>query len=496
MRVKILSRASDLARLQALLVGRALHARWPDVEPLYLTRSSTGDRDGVTPLASLPTKGAFTADLTDALASGEADVVVHSWKDLPLEGRPETTLVATLERADPRDVLLVRRAAVSEQPRILTVLSSSPRRTWLLERALPGLLPWPVDAIRCEPVRGNIPTRLRKLVEGKAHGLVVAKAALDRLLGFGAPFEAAAAELRRAIDQCHWMVLPLRDVPGAPAQGAVAVEAKAGHTAIHERFAAINHTPTWNAVMAERDVMAAHGGGCHEAVGATVLGRDFGSVMSVRAKGRNAAHADERWALIGGGPKPPAASPALVWPRPDEAREVTRSPLAVVEPAESWGYWVARADALPHNWNPSPDRLVWTAGGRSWRRLAARGVWVHGCADSLGDQESPAADLLAGRAVQWLRLTHANAVEMDAGQALATYEVNEMLPADLPARTHFFWTSGRLLREALTRWPSLHDRWHGSGPGRTHRALREAIQSPSRVGIWLDYEQWYEEVIA
>jgi hydroxymethylbilane synthase len=157
---------------------------------------------------------------------------------------------------------------------------------------------------------------------------------------------------------------------------------------------------------------------------------------------------------------------------------------------------VARADALPESWRPAPDRLVWTAGGRTWRRLAERGVWVHGCADGLGDQEPAAADLLAGRAVDWLRLTHAAASDEDDAGALATYRVDEALPDDLATRTHFFWTSGRLLLDALKRWPALRDRWHGSGPGRTHRVLREAIPSAARVGVWLDYEQWYQEVIA
>ena len=101
-------------------------------------------------------------------------------------------MAATLERADPRDVLLVRRDVVAARPRTITILSSSPRRSWLLEQALPELWPWRVEAFQFAPVRGNIATRLARLIEGRGDALVVAKAALDRLLGFGAPFEAAA----------------------------------------------------------------------------------------------------------------------------------------------------------------------------------------------------------------------------------------------------------------------------------------------------------------
>ena len=79
-------------------------------------------------------------------------------------------------------------------------------------------------SIEAIPVRGNIETRLRKLIEGDAHGLVVAKAALDRLLGFGPPFEREAAAIRAHLRQCRWMVMPMREFPWAPAQGAIAIE--------------------------------------------------------------------------------------------------------------------------------------------------------------------------------------------------------------------------------------------------------------------------------
>jgi hydroxymethylbilane synthase len=490
-RLTILSRASDLARLQALLVGRALTRRWPDLDLVYLTRTSSGDRDNVTPLAALPEKGAFTADLTEALASGAADCVVHSWKDLPLEGRPDTVIAATLERADTRDVLLVRRDAITERPRELHVLSSSPRRVWLLERALPELLPWPIERVTFAPVRGNIQTRLKRLIEGRGHALVVAKAALDRLLGFGEPFDAVAAEVRAALEECRFMVLPLRDVPGAPAQGAVAIEVAISNQAARDRIEAICHKPTWDAVQAERRVLAAHGGGCHEAVGATVLPREYGRIVSVKAK-TSVGGSQDSWSLEIDEAAVMRASAENVYPRPDERQGASRRALDVQPPADADGFWVARAEALPASWTVSADRFVWAAGGRTWRKLAARGVWVNGCADGLGEVEPAAIDVLAGRAVTWLRLTHAAAAE--AG-ALATYEVDETLPDDLPSRTHFFWTSGHLFKRALARWPELAARSHASGPGRTWHTLRAQLPAGSHLRVWLDYDHWLKEMI-
>src|SRR6185295_6476799 len=81
-RLRILSRASDLARLQAMSVERALRSRWPDLDISFVHRATLGDRDQQSALAEMTDKGAFTADLSDALVSRDADLVVHSWKDL------------------------------------------------------------------------------------------------------------------------------------------------------------------------------------------------------------------------------------------------------------------------------------------------------------------------------------------------------------------------------------------------------------------------------
>lgn len=495
MRLTLLSRASDLARLQAMQVARALEARWPGLEVALLTRVAAGDRDTTTPLAALTDKGVFTADLSDALASGEADAVVHSWKDLPLDDRPGSGIAATLERADPRDVLLVRRDAVTRRPRELQILSSSPRRAWLLAQVLPELMPWTVDDVTFLPVRGNIATRLSKLMDGRsgsADALVVAKAALDRLLGFGAPFEDAARTARGLIDQCAWMVLPIREVPGAPAQGALAVEARRGTDAF-DRLRAISHEPTWHAVMKEREVLASYGGGCHEALGATVLPREYGRVISVRGRS-SAGRVDRGWSLIDAGALPPRTAEDNLWPRPQERHRASRRTLAATPPDEATGLWVARAEALPDEWQVGPDRFVWGAGSTTWRRLAQRGVWVHGCSDGLGDTEPPAIDLLAGRRLSWCRLTHTVAAEGDPA-SLATYAVDEALRDDLPARTHFFWTSGTLFRRAIARWPEIRDRWHGSGPGRTWRAIHDTLGDTPRARVWMDYDDWRKDVV-
>jgi hydroxymethylbilane synthase len=346
-----------------------------------------------------------------------------------------------------------------------------------------------VDNLEFLPVRGNIATRLTRLLEGRGDALVVAKAAIDRLLAFGPPFEDAAKTVREALAALRWMVLPTREVPGAPAQGALAIEVSTGNQALIDALRTISHRPTWEAVTREREILAAHGGGCHEALGATVLPRPYGQIVSVRA---NTSHGgrEETWRLESSASPTPKADPQALFPRPDERGRGVRRLLDVPQPNDDRGLWVARADALPLTWRVSPDRMVWVAGGATWRKLASRGVWVHGSAEGLGDGEAPGVDALAGRAVEWHRLTHDG---VETPNAIATYAVDEPLPEDLGTRTHFFWTSGTLFRRALAAVPEIRGRWHASGPGRTAQTVASEITA-DRVGVALDYETWHHEV--
>lgn len=489
MRVRLLSRSSDLARLQTKFVQNALLTARPGLDVHLVTRSSLGDRDKRIDLWQTPDKGLFTSDLSAALVDGDADIAVHSWKDLPSAGYAGTVVAGTLPRADPRDVLLLRRQVLTVRPEAPEVLTSSPRRTCQLQQNLSGLLPWHISGVRPKSVRGNIPTRLAQLVSGQADGLVVAKAALDRLLSPASEPD-VRQRVRAMLSQLVWMVLPLRAFPTAPAQGALALEVSAARPDLRALVEEVSDPVTRRAVEAERALLAAHGGGCHEAIGVTVLVRDYGVVTSMRGRASDGQEFDH-WSLDPTTPLPPPPEPGAFWPRPGERDRSTRRALDVHVPDDGLGWWVARADAVPVALRPSASQLVWAAGVRTWRRLAARGIWVHGCSDGLGDGESPDIDALADRTVRWRRLTHTRS---RAADAFATYEVDTPLPADLAARTHFFWTSGSLMLDALERFPQIARGWHACGPGHTSRVVGDAIGDPARVSIWLDYEQWLQHV--
>ncbi|HJZ81215.1 MAG TPA: hypothetical protein VKD91_12750, partial [Pyrinomonadaceae bacterium] len=284
MRVTVASRRSDLARIQAYQVGAALRAAHPQIEINYSFHESLGDKNLNDPLWQMPEKGVFTQDFRAGLLRGDFDLVVHSWKDLAIEDDPETEVVATLPRADARDLLLVRadRWAGVEQTGVMTILTSSPRRAHNLDSFLREALPAKINELNFVNVRGNVPTRVRKLFQSDVDGLIVAKAALDRLLtapAVGADdFGATKKELREALSQCRWMVTPLRENPSAPAQGALAIEISRQRDDLRHLIAPIDCADTFSAVQRERAILRSYGGGCHQKIGASVLRRPFGEI--------------------------------------------------------------------------------------------------------------------------------------------------------------------------------------------------------------------------
>lgn len=236
--ITIATRRSRLALAQTALVRAALTEALPDVTVEVIERVTTGDRQSGWSLEKEGGKGLFTKELEEALLAGEADLAVHSAKDLPTELPEGLVLAGFLPREDPRDVL-VKRAGV-EAP--ATIATGSPRRRAQAARLFP-------QATFGE-IRGNVETRLRKIAEeGTAEATFLAVAGLRRL---------GIAEWEGLVFE---PVPVVRMVP-AVGQAAIALQCRAGE---EERFAAICCAPTAAAVSLERALLARLGGGCHSA---------------------------------------------------------------------------------------------------------------------------------------------------------------------------------------------------------------------------------------
>jgi len=235
----IASRGSQLALWQARWVSAQLTALGHECRIEII--KTTGDKITDVPLAKVGTKGLFTKEIEEALLDGRADLAVHSLKDLPTELPEGLVLAAVPEREDPRDAVVGKRLA--DLPAGARVGTSSLRRSAQLRKLRPDLT--------IESVRGNLDTRLRKLDEGQYDAILLAAAGLKRL-GWGDRI----AE-----------ILPAETMCSAVGQGALAIETRASGAGF-DAVQAMDHADTHAAVLAERGVLSALGGGCQVPIGA------------------------------------------------------------------------------------------------------------------------------------------------------------------------------------------------------------------------------------
>ena len=239
--IRIGTRGSLLATTQAGTIRDALIARGHAAELVII--STEGDRSD-RPVAEIGV-GVFTAALREAIADGRVDMAVHSYKDLPTAPDARFVIAAVPPREDPRDALVARDGLVlGELPAGSVIGTSSVRRAAQL-RAL-GL------GLEIRTLRGNLDTSLNRVSTGAFDAVVVARAGLSRLGRLG--------DITESLE-------PVQMVP-APAQGALAVECRAGDDGLVELLGALDDPDTRAAVTAERTLLAELEAGCSAPVGA------------------------------------------------------------------------------------------------------------------------------------------------------------------------------------------------------------------------------------
>ena len=239
------TRGSKLALVQANACAERLRTAGLEVEVQII--KTTSEHHPNLPLAVIDQRDVFTRQLDEALLRGEIDLAVHSAKDVPTEVPEGIVLTAITERHDPSDVLVSDAGYVVDGlPEGAVVATSSLRRRAQLLHRRPDL--------RIVEIRGNVDTRVRKMREGQADALVLARAGLDRL----------------GLDVPHAVIPPEVMLP-AVSQGALAVATLEAHPVREVIHEALDHGPSARAVRAERAMLSALEGGCRVPVGA--LGR-------------------------------------------------------------------------------------------------------------------------------------------------------------------------------------------------------------------------------
>ncbi len=242
----VATRRGELAIAQTRTVIAALKAKHPQIEIRIREIVSAGDRDRKTALWDLKDTGFFTSQLEEALLAGEADLAVHSFKDLPTRERRGLAVPAICERNWPEDCLLAKRPAKSlgDLPPSARVGTSSLRRVAQLRHRRLDL--------ELVPLRGNVQTRINKLRTMNLDAIILARAGLERL------------GLRDAIS----VVFDPKEFVPAPAQGALAVQTRSDDEATMAVVRSIDDESSRAMALAERQVLTTMQCGCHAPVGA------------------------------------------------------------------------------------------------------------------------------------------------------------------------------------------------------------------------------------
>ena len=291
--VKIGTRKSQLAVVQTGLAADMMKKETPGVETELVLRQTTGDKILDKPLLAFGGKGVFVSEFEEALQRGELDFAVHSGKDLPMELAEGLEIVGIPRRGDVRDVLvsrtdgeLERKASCGE---MIIVGTSSLRRQIQIEMIGPKL--WNGAPVKCENLRGNVQTRLKKLAEGQYDVIILAAAGLKRLGilsdepdgDIGAGRENTGRQQENVASGqdgvFRFSYLDWDEMIPAGCQGILAVEGRSGNP-VNEIAEKITDKETALCFQLERRVLRLLNAGCHEPIG--VCSRIQGDNLTVK----------------------------------------------------------------------------------------------------------------------------------------------------------------------------------------------------------------------
>jgi hydroxymethylbilane synthase len=291
----IATRGSALALAQSNMIKAACEHALPGRSFELKIIKTTGDKLQTASMTKLPadqsTKGLFTKELEVALLAGEADLAVHSLKDLPTELPEGLILGATPPREDVRDVLIVRAdsSATANEPvkaleRNATIATSSTRRAAQIQAIRPD--------VKITSIRGNVGTRIKKLLaQPELGGTVLAAAGLNRLnLTIAADGTLTGNDVPAGITAYY---IPLEEMLPCVGQAAIGIEIRPGDPEIQQLCAKLNDASTFACVMAERAFLRGMGGGCLSPVAAHATRKnDLLSIRAVALKEHGLARAE------------------------------------------------------------------------------------------------------------------------------------------------------------------------------------------------------------
>jgi hydroxymethylbilane synthase len=453
-----------------------------------VTIKTQGDKITNVPLWQLEGKDFFTKELDEALIENKVDLVIHSYKDLGSDRPVDIELAAVTERTFPHDVLLMKKTwkkTLLDKKTTLKIGTSSPRRLENL-KILGDFLPGENHQIEFKMLRGNVNTRIKKLIDDEFDGIILALAGLERLATFGD----SRKVLTSLCQDLTFMILPLSLFPTAAAQGALAIEVNKKRTdqnALFKIIQKLNHEKTCDEVKLEKKYFKEYGGGCHLAVGITVqktkdhlLEFHRGKTDETTIFKKRISHSSNEKIKLDGD--------SFIFLGMGQHRDrfkilkdtyFKKEILPYQLPMTSHHLYITGRWPIEHP--PSfKDYLVWSAGIKTWKKLAQKGEWIHGTSDGMGEDfilkiQSSFWLTLFTPELNWMVLSHQNA-QSSIGPITPCYQ-HVFQDMSIEDKEHFknvkycLWASAPQFEFYTSQIPSLLKAMHFCGPGKTYDEL-------------------------
>lgn len=381
--LKIICRSSRLSLAQAAIVKQRILAENSDVQVDIVTKDTAGDLDQTTPLYEMEGRDFFSKEIDAYLLSGEADIAVHSLKDLSAERINNTDFSsAIIERIDPRDVFILSKSGLEKlsNNEVIVIGTSSLRRQELapvfLQKAVPYFKGKQAN-LECKPIRGNVDSRLSQLQSGKFDALILAAAGLNRLL---------QSEIDRHYTQSllagtKLMWLPLVECSPAPGQGALLAEALSSNADAVRVLQSIHNAELAKLLSVERKAVETFGGGCHQKYGAVSIdykGLRFTAIVGKDDQEREVTDLQFEATFNLDGRKLFSTTDFM---SEFFSYEFLNTSITIEQDIVFVAHHRAVTDDLVE---VLKGKRVWCSGTKTWLELAQKGIWCEGCADGLG----------------------------------------------------------------------------------------------------------------
>jgi hydroxymethylbilane synthase len=493
--IKLIGRSSRLSLLQIDIIKRKIQNSFPEIKVEVIARSSKGDALQNIPLHTVEGSDFFTQDIFDALTIGEADIAVHSLKDMSSEHFFGANKFAVVDRDDTRDVAIFNNDIEEKIKKGETIIigTCSPRReemaTFFLKNALPQLNG--EIKIETKDIRGNVETRLRKLSKREYDATILATAGLNRLLRS----KEDADLIKELLVDKKLMLLPLIECVPAPCQGAIVAEAHFLNTKAIEVLQKINEEELFTDCYAEKKEAIKYGAGCIQKFGVTTLHTKNDKYLYAAGKDSEGTEF-VKWNTL-----PDIKIEGSLFSSTEVMKrffdyEWSEKEVEIVKPV----VFIANYKTLQGQSEVKglSNRTIIASGTKTWFELSKKGYWITASADALGFEfllASLSMPLFNIKAENISMLTHELAAErwrLKGYNAVSNYKQlpknDETIRESIVAAEAIFWTSFSQY-EFYGKY-AKPDAKHLCPGGETAELLKQAGVEPVIFPTIKAFEQW------